>query len=146
MIEIQSIFNSPNILEEHYSDFGVSTRILLTGHSHQAWPNVAFDGVKKCWDDAAKLVDNKWERALEKADEVSKGFLNLMNDKSGLIALSANTHDLLLRFLSALDWKNRTKIITTDLEFHTVRRQLDRLAEDWVEIIKVPAMPVETLS
>ncbi len=146
MIDLNNIFNSPNMLEEHYSDFGVSKRTLLTGHSHQAWPNVAFDGMKKCWNDTAEFVDHKWEKASEKADVVRNGYLKLMNDKSGLIALSANTHDLLIRFLSSLDWKKRRKIITTDLEFHTVRRQLDRLAEDWIEVIKVPAMPAETLS
>ena len=31
-------------LAAFYSHFDVQTRLLLTGHSHQAWPDVALDG------------------------------------------------------------------------------------------------------
>src|SRR5436309_2527589 len=37
-------------------------------------------------------------------------------------------------------------LVTTDAEFHTIRRQLDRLAEEGIEVIKVPAMPSATLA
>ena len=146
MTDLQKYYNSPNCLESHYSDFKVTERFLLTGHSHQALPNVAYNGLKKCWEDASELVDLKWGRAFEKADEVRAGFAKLTNDNDGLITLSANTHDLLLRFLSSLDWSKRKKIITTDMEFHTVRRQMDRLAEVGIEIVKVSAMPAETVA
>lgn len=146
MKNLQKYFEEPNILANHYSKFKVTERILLTGHSHQAWPDVAYDGVLECFNDAAELVDNKWEKAFNKSDEVRRGYAKLMNDSTGLIALAANTHDLLIRFLSALDLKKRRKIVTTDLEFHTVRRQLDRLAEENLEIVKVPALPAETVS
>ena len=36
--------------------------------------------------------------------------------------------------------------MTTDGEFHTIRRQLDRLAEEGIEIVKVPARPAGTLA
>jgi kynureninase len=36
--------------------------------------------------------------------------------------------------------------VTTDGEFHTIRRQLDRLAEEGVHVEKVAARPVETLA
>jgi kynureninase len=36
--------------------------------------------------------------------------------------------------------------VTTDGEFHAIRRQLDRLAEEGVEVIKVSARPVDTLA
>lgn len=146
MTDLTKYYNSPNYLSDYYSKFKVADRILLTGHSHQAWPDVAYEGVKKCWEDAAEFVDYKWERAFEKADIVRNGFAALMNDDSGYYALAANTHDLLLRFLSSLDWSNRRKIITTDMEFHTVRRQLDRLSEEGIEIIKVSSMPAETVA
>ncbi|MBX3042759.1 MAG: kynureninase [Candidatus Kapabacteria bacterium] len=146
MINIQSLYNSPNSLEKFYTSFNVSERILLTGHSHQAWPDVAYDGLRQCWNDAAGLIDYKWSKAFEKADAVRNGYKKLMNDSNGEIALAANTHDLLLKFLSAMDWKNRRKIITTDMEFHTVRRQLDRLSEDWIEVVKVRAEPYDDLA
>ena len=34
----------PNALAPHYSRFRVGERLLLTGHSHQAWPDVALEG------------------------------------------------------------------------------------------------------
>ena len=40
-------------LARHYSRFRVSERVLLTGHSHQAWPDVAFSAQKQAWTDAA---------------------------------------------------------------------------------------------
>ena len=40
-------------LAEHYSRFRVSERLLLTGHSHQAWPDVAFEAQQRVWLDAA---------------------------------------------------------------------------------------------
>lgn len=133
-------------LAEYYSDFKVSERILLTGHSHQAWPNIAKKGLIQSWQDAAELADLKWGRAFEKADRVRAGFKMLMNDDDGLIALASNTHELIIKFLSALDLKNRSKIITTDMEFHTVRRQLDRLGEENIEIVRISSSPIEDIA
>jgi kynureninase len=38
------------------------------------------------------------------------------------------------------------RLLTTNGEFHTIRRQLDRLAEAGVDIVKVAARPVDTLA
>ena len=38
----------------HYSRFRVAERLLLTGHSHQAWPDVALEGQVEAFDDAAR--------------------------------------------------------------------------------------------
>ncbi|HEX9699020.1 MAG TPA: hypothetical protein VGD06_06120, partial [Acidobacteriota bacterium] len=46
----------------------------------------------------------------------------------GDIALGANTHELVVRLVSALP-RRRRRILTTDGEFHTLRRQLDRWEE-----------------
>jgi len=65
---------------------------------------------------------------------VKKGFSKLLNDKSGHITLGANTHELLIRFFSALPIKDKPRFVTTDGEFHSIRRQLDRLTEEGIEI------------
>jgi kynureninase len=62
------------------------------------------------------------------------------------VVLGQNTHELVVRFLSALPLRSRPRLVTTDGEFHTLRRQLDRLAEERVTIVKVPARPVSTLA
>jgi len=160
-------------LAPHYSRFRVTERILLTGHSHQAWPDVSFDAQQRAWLDAAALVDDKWERAAAVADDVCAGWRRLLNDPDCDIALGQNTHELVVRLLSGLlapssfgsapfdshetpfaqggkagpyCRPSRDTLITTDGEFHTIRRQLDRLAEAGIEVVKVPARPADTLA
>jgi kynureninase len=142
MFRPEELYKSPNSLAKYYSHFKVSERLLLTGHSHQAWPDCGYKGQQLAWLDAAELVDNKWGKAFEKANEVKKGYLNLLDDDAN-IALSSNTHDLVIRFLSALPLDKEKNIVSTDGEFHTIRRQLDRLAEEGVEVIKVESSPVK---
>ena len=133
-------------LAEHYTRFRVAERLLLTGHSHQAWPDVAFDGMAEAFLDAAELVDLKWERAFARAERVREGYRGLIGDPTAEIALGASTHELVVRFLSALDLRARPRLLTTDGEFHTLRRQLGRLAEAGLEVVRVPARPVEDLA
>ena len=146
MIELDDLAATPNTLAPHYSRFRVAERLLLTGHSHQAWPDVAREGQLMSFDDAAALVDGKWDRAFAKADEVRAGFRGWLGDPSGELALGGSTHDLVIRFLSGLDLAGRRRVVTSDGEFHTLRRQLARLAEEGVEVVRVPAAPVGTLA
>ena len=76
----------PNPLAAHYSRFRVSERILLTGHSHQAWPDTGLEGQAEAWNDAAELMDEKWERAMEKAERVRAGYARLLGDRDGVVA------------------------------------------------------------
>jgi len=135
-----------NPLAQYYSRFRVAERLLLTGHSHQAWPDVGFEGQQRAWLDAAEFVDDKWPRAAEQAAAVRAGFARLLGDRAENIALGQNTHELVTRWLSALPLLQRPRIVTTDGEFHSLRRQVDRLAEEGVAVVNVPARPVETLA
>lgn len=136
-----ALYATPNALAPFYRRFRVADRLLLTGHSHQAWPDVAFDAQQRAWFDAAEKVDDKWEWAFQQAERVRRGFARLLDEPSGVIALGSNTHELVVRFLSALPLKRRPRLVTTDGEFHTIRRQLDRLAEEGIEVVKLPADP-----
>lgn len=118
----------------------------MTGHSHQAWPDIALDGQKQAYLDAAELLDKKWNRVFEKYERVCRGYAEIMNDDSGDYVLGANTHELLVRFLSALDLKKRPSIVTTDGEFHSARRQLARLEEIGFEVIRIPSHPSDSLA
>ena len=133
-------------LARHYGRFDVAGRLLLTGHSHQAWPDVALEGQLEAFADAAAAVDRKWELAFAKADRVRAGFRALLDDPDADIALAASTHELVIRFLSSVDLPARPRLVTTDGEFHTLRRQLARLAEAGVEVVRVPATPAGTLA
>lgn len=133
-------------LAPHYSAFGVAERLLLTGHSHQAWPDVALAGQIDAFADAARDVDDKWAAAFKKADRVREGFRLFLGDPYAELALGSSTHELVLRFLSALDLRGRPRLLTSDGEFHTLRRQLARLAEEGVEVVVVPSAPADTLA
>ena len=147
MTAVADLAASPNALAPHYTRFRVADRLLLTGHSHQAWPDVARDGQIEAYDDAAAWVDDKWDRAAAKADEVRAGVRRLLDDDGGEVALAASTHELVLRVLSGLDLRGRRpRLVTTDGEFHSLRRQLARLAEAGVEVVWTPAEPVATLA
>ena len=136
----------PAALARHYSRFRVSERILLTGHAHQAWPDVAFEAQQQAWLDAAEHVDGKWNFAAEQAGRVQEGFARLLGDAPAHIALGQNTHELVVRWVSALPLQDRRQIVTTDGEFGSWRRQADRLAEEPLEIARVHARPAETLA
>ena len=69
-----------------------------------------------------------------------------LGDPAGEIALGPNTHDLVVKLLSTLDLSARPRVVTTDAEFHSLRRQLSRLAEDGLEVVRVGAEPVESLA
>jgi len=134
-----------NPLAQHYSRFRVGERLLLTGHSHQAWPDVGFEAQQRAWLDAAEFVDDKWDRAAVQAAAVRTGFARLIGDSADNIALGQNTHELVTRWLSALPLLTRRRIVTTDGEFHSIRRQVDRLGEEGVDVVNVPASPADTL-
>ncbi|HMI30164.1 MAG TPA: hypothetical protein VK527_00370 [Candidatus Limnocylindrales bacterium] len=146
-LTVEDLAKSPNPLARHYTRFRVAERLLLTGHSHQAWPDVGFEGQAEAWNDAAALVDEKWPRASEKAERVRRGYAKLLGDRDGAIALAQGTHDLLIKFLSALPLRERPRLVTTDGEFHSIRRQLDRIAEEGVlEVVKVSATPATDIA
>jgi len=146
MLAVADLAHTPNALAPHYARFEVSRRLLLSGHSHQAWPDVAREGLVESFDDAALHVDEKWTRAFAKAERVREGYRALLDDAGGEIALAASTHELVVRWLSALDLRRRPRLVTTDGEFHTLRRQLTRLAEEGLDLHREPARPVSTLA
>ena len=147
----------PAALRPHYRQFlqarapradgqPMPRRILLTGHSHQAWPDVARSGLLQSFDDAALHVDDKWDAAFAAVAEVRRTIAARIGGRAEEYALGGSTHELVARFLSALDLRRRRHIVTTTGEFHSLHRQLRRLAEEGVEITWVPAQPVASLA
>ncbi len=144
-----ALYATPNSLASNYSRFRVTERLLLTGHSHQAWPDCAFDAQQQAWLDAATYVDDKWEHAMARADRVRLGYATLLGEShtgGANIALAENTHELLVRLFSALDWSGGRGLLTTDGEFHSARRQADRMEEAGIPVVRITAKPVETVA
>jgi kynureninase len=136
----------PAALRAGYRSFLREERVLLTGHSHQAWPDVARDAMMRAFDDAAEHVDDKWQHAFDAADAVRAAVADRIGGRAADIALGASTHELVARFLSALDLRARPHLVTTNGEFHSFHRQALRLAEAGVEVEMIEWSPVETLA
>lgn len=137
----------PRALRREYQAFLGRDRVLLTGHSHQAWPDVAKAAMVRAFDDAALHVDDKWAAAFAAADAVRTGIADrIAGATADEIALAPNTHELVVRFLSAVDLGRRRHLVTTSGEFHTIDRQLHRLADAGVEVTFVDASEPESLA
>lgn len=126
-------------LQPHYSHFKVADRLLFSGHSHQAWPDVALDGLKESFATAATEVDTKWSTAFEKTEILRKYLRDFYDDPDGLYCCGQNTHQLLVAWLSSFDIRQKPKIITTDGEFYSMARQLNRLEEEGLNVSRVEA-------
>ncbi len=132
-------------LRPHYHHFlrHRENEVLLTAHSHQAWPDVAREGQLEAWDDAARLVDGKWDRVF---GEIVPEFQTRTGERLGTsrpedLAVGVNTHELVYRLLSCLP--PRARVLTTDAEFHSLSRQLHRSAEDGLEVQTVAIEPAD---
>ena len=133
-------------LAPHYSRFNVANRLLFTGHSHQAWPDVALEGQTEYFDVCARDVDNKWGAAFEKTEILRNYLRDFYDDPDGFYCREESTHVLFVSWMSSLDLKNKPKIISTDGEFHSLFRQLHRLEEEGLEFIQVPVQPDDTFA
>lgn len=135
-------------LRADYARFLGGDRILLTGHSHQAWPDSVRDAMLDCYDDAARWVDDKWEQVVfPKLEKVTASVAERMGfASSDPIAVGKSTHELSYRLLSALPAQGRElHVVTTTGEFHSLHRQLRRLEEEGVRVTWVDATPREAL-
>lgn len=121
-------------------------RLHFAAHSHHLWPDASYDGQIAAWEDAARLADNKWDKVMgevwpEAQDHVARE-LRLPDPSS--VVFASNTHDFLIRIVAAANGRP-VRILTTDGEFHSFRRQSARWAEDGtVALTAVPLEPFET--
>jgi selenocysteine lyase/cysteine desulfurase len=102
-----------------------------------------------CWEDAARLAGDKWRvvfaELLPSLQEGIAAILNLPDPST--IAFAPNTHEFLRRVLSCFPPRRPIRILSTDSEFHTFRRQAARLEEDgMVTCTYVPVEPDETFT
>jgi selenocysteine lyase/cysteine desulfurase len=125
-------------------------RLHVAAHSHHLWPDASFAGQVEAWDDAARLADRKWDRVMGEIWPAAQAEVaaELGTGDPGAIVFSSNTHDFVLRLAAACPRRERSRlrVLTTDGEFHSARRQFARWAEDgWLEVERVAAEPFDTL-
>lgn len=123
-------------------------RLHFAAHSHHLWPDASFEAQQQAWLDANIHADRKWDLVFDKVIPEAQAHvaaeLNLPSPNS--LVFSSNTHDLLLRVFSAFERKP-VRILTTDGEFHSFRRQADRWQEAGEALVtRVPLKPFDTFA
>jgi selenocysteine lyase/cysteine desulfurase len=124
-------------------------RLHMAAHSHHLWPDASFDGQVGCWNDAARLVDLKWDKIMGELWPRAQRQVaaELGTDRPDAIVFAPNTHDLLVRLFAAApnDWPIR--VLTSDGEFYSARRQFARWEEAGAAIVeRIATEPFDSFS
>ena len=130
----------------HYSYFQVSNRLLFTGHQHQAWPDVAFDGQKEAFRIASDFINAKWTYVLEKQDLLRQYLQEIYADPTNYYTFASSVQELLTRFLFHLDLKNKPKIIATEGDDIAILHQISTLESYGLQIVWVKEAPLKSLA
>lgn len=123
-------------------------RLHFAAHSHHLWPDATRAAQLAAWDDAARLADLKWEKVMgEVVPQAQRHVADELHlSSSDTIVFASNTHDHLIKLVSAMG-KPQIRVLATDGEFHSFRRQAARWLESGrITLELVPQEPFATLS
>ncbi len=121
-----------------FSRFLPPGRMHFAAHSHHPWPDVTYDAHIAAWQDAAEHMDRKWDRFFgEVVPEAQRHIARRLRlSDPSTVAFAPNSHELVTRLVSCL--APPVRILTTDGEFHSFRRQAAR----WAEARRAAVTPV----
>ena len=124
-------------------------RLHFAAHSHHLWPDASFEGQVEAWNDAARLADRKWDRVMDEVWPEAQGHVarELSTGQPDAIVFAPNTHQLLVSLFAAVSSTWPIRVLTSDAEFHSARRQLARWEEAGAaKVDRVPAEPFDSFS
>lgn len=126
-------------------------RLHFAAHSHHLWPDASFEGQVECWQDAAAQADHKWDRVMGEVWPEAQAHVatELGSGDPSAIVFASNTHDFLIRLVAACPRRpgEPLRMLMSDGEFHSARRQMARWAETGeIELTKVTAEPFDDFS
>ena len=124
-------------------------RLHFAAHSHHLWPDASFEGQVECWTDAARLADRKWDRVMGEVWPEARANVaaELGTGDPSAVVFAGNTHDWLIRLAAACPRGNpqRLRVLMSDGEFHSARRQFARWVEDgWLALELIAADPSDS--
>ncbi|WP_310079343.1 class V aminotransferase [Caulobacter sp. BE254] len=116
-------------------------RLHMAAHSHHLWPDATLAAQVQAWEDAAVLADHKWDKALGQVYPAAQALVarELALPSPDSVVFAPNTHTLLAVLTSAID-RRPVRVLSTDGEFHSFRRQAQR----WVEAGEIELTLVES--
>jgi selenocysteine lyase/cysteine desulfurase len=112
-------------------------RLHFAAHSHHLWPDASYVGQIAAWNDAARLADRKWDRVMGELWPAAQSHVvaELRLPDPATIVFASNTHDLLVRLVSALP-RRPLRILASEGEFHSFHRQAARWEEAGTTIVE----------
>ncbi len=121
-------------------------RLHFAAHSHHLWPDASFDGHTQAWEDAARFADHKWDKiAATVVPEAQMHLERELGVPRQSVVFAPNTHEFVMRLMSCL--KPNARVLCTDGEFHSFRRQSQRLAEEGaIALTVIPVAPFATFA
>jgi len=121
----------------------------FSAHSHHYWPNISRQAQIDYWDHSAQFVDDKWNDFFQglilNLEKQVKSVLSAPKEQDDYrVIFGQNTHELFLRLLSCLFSQQKRsfpiKVLTSNSEFHSFKRQIQLLAQtDMVEVDYIDA-------
>lgn len=124
-------------------------RLHFAAHSHHLWPDASFEGQVEAWNDAARLADRKWDKVMDEVWPEAQGHVarELGTGQPDAIVFAPNTHQLLVSLFAAVSSTWPIRVLTSDAEFHSARRQLARWEEAGAaKVDRVAAEPFDSFS
>jgi selenocysteine lyase/cysteine desulfurase len=124
-------------------------RLHFAAHSHHLWPDASFEGQVEAWNDAATLADRKWDKVMGEVWPAAQREVaaELGTDQPDAIVFAPNTHELLLRLMAAVSESWPIRVLTSDGEFHSARRQFARWEESGAAVFeRIPVEPFDSFS
>jgi kynureninase len=119
-------------------------RLHFAAHSHHAWPDAVVEAHIEYAEQSIAQLDGKWGPIFSELWPRLQGRIaaRLGLPDPATLAFSPNTHDFLIRIVSCFEGGRTLRVLTTDAEFHSVSRQLERWLESGrVKLEVVPAEP-----
>lgn len=122
-------------------------RLHFAAHSHHLWPDASFDGHVEAWNDAARLADRKWDKVVGEVWPEAQGHVarELGTGRPDAIVFAPNTHQLLVSLFAAVSSSWPIRVLTSDGEFHSARRQFARWEEAGAAVVeRISAEPFDS--
>ena len=124
-------------------------RLHFAAHSHHLWPDASHAGQLEAWDDAAGLADRKWDKVMGEVWPEAQAHVarELGTGQPDAVVFAPNTHQLLVSLFAAASSTWPIRVLTSDGEFHSARRQFARWEEAGAATVeRVPADPFDTFA
>jgi selenocysteine lyase/cysteine desulfurase len=114
------------------------TRLHFAAHSHHLWPDASFEGQVQAWEDAARLADRKWDKVMGEVWPAAQAEVaaELGTAQPDAIVFAPNTHQLLVSLMAAVSETWPIRVLTSDGEFHSARRQFARWEESGAAVFE----------